>query len=417
MGLRVLIRNIGECLTLIGPEGPRRGAQMKKLGLIRDAAILVEDGKIAWVGAERLMPEPGRAKLSTHVDARGGVVLPGYVDSHTHPVWLKPRLEDFEKRLQGATYDEIAAAGGGILASVNGVRGATEEDLLAALRPRLARFLAAGTTTIEAKSGYGLDAENELKMLRVLKKAGQDSSLAIITTFLGAHAVPPELDGRRADYVRRVVEDMIPKVAGESLAAYADVFCDQGYFTIEEARTILAAAKAAGLKSRLHADQLARTGAARLAVEMGAASADHLDRAGDEEIASLAQSETAACLLPASNFFLDKPYPPARALLDAGAAVTLATDFNPGTAPCFSMSFVISLACTQMRMAVPEAIIAATANAAWSLGLQKTAGTIEPGKGADLICYDAMDHREIAYYVGGPPLLWVMKNGTLVHGR
>jgi imidazolonepropionase len=389
---------------------------MKKLGLIRDAAVLIENGTIAWVGAERRMPEPGKARLSTHVDAKGGVVLPGYVDSHTHPVWLHPRLDDFEKRLQGASYEEIAKGGGGILSSVNGVRGATEEDLLAALKPRLARFLAAGTTTIEAKSGYGLDAENELKMLRVLKKAGQDTPLTIVPTFLGAHAVPPELDGRRADYVRRVAGEMTSKVSEERLAVYADVFCDQGYFTLEETRAMLTAAKAAGLKTRLHADQISRTGAARLAVEMGAASADHLDRVGSEEIASLARSETAACLLPASNFFLNTPYPPARLLLDAGAAVTLATDFNPGTAPCLSMAFVVSLACTQMKMAVSEAVTAATANAAWSLGLQKAAGTIEPGKRADLICYDAMDHREIAYYVGGPPLLWVMKNGTLVHG-
>ena len=414
MGLRVLIRNIGECLTLIGPEGARRGAQMKKLGLIRDAAVLVEDGKIAWVGAERLMPDPGRAKLSTPVDARGGVVLPGYVDPHTHPVWLKPRLADFEKRLQGASYEEIAKAGGGILSSVNGVRGATEDELVAALRPRMARFLSSGTTTIEAKSGYGLDADNELKMLRVLKKAGQDSPMTIVPTFLGAHAVPPELDGRRAAYVRRVAEEMIPKVCREGLASYADVFCDQGYFMPEEARTILAAAKAGGLKARLHADQLSLIGASKLAVELGAASADHLDRAGDGEIAALAQSDTAACLLPASNYFLGKPYPPARALLDAGAAVTLATDFNPGTAPCFSMGFVISLACTQMRMLPAEAISAATANAAWSLGLHQSLGTIEPGKAADLICYDADDHREIAYYVGGPPLAWVMKNGTLI---
>lgn len=414
--MKSLIVNASELLTMTGPAAPRRGKEMSRLGLIRDGAVLVDEGLIVAAGLREVVLAHPKAKGARTIDAGGRVVLPGFVDSHAHPVFAAPRLKDFEARAQGRSYAEIAASGGGILSSVAAVRGATLEALAEGLKRRAADFLACGTTTLEAKSGYGLDPDNELKLLRAVRLAAEKTPLELVPTFLGAHAVPGELRGRREDYVRRVCEEMVPAVAKEGLARFIDVFCEDGYFTAEQSQRILEAGAKAGLKAKIHAEQLCRSGGCTVGLKAAAVSIDHLDCAEEEDMAALAQGPSVACLVPGSNYFLDKPYPPARRLIDAGAAVALATDFNPGTCPCWDMRMIISIACTQMKMTPAEALVAATVNGAWALGLGKTHGALEPGLQADILCYDAEDHREIAYYFGAPSVRWVMKKGRLVHG-
>jgi imidazolonepropionase len=415
--MKRLILNAGQLLTMAGPDAPRRGKEMGKVGMIRDGAVLVEDGKILAAGLRDLVLKHEAAPQARIVDAMGKVVLPGFVDSHSHPIFAAPRLEDFEGRLRGATYAELAAKGGGILSTVNGVRGATEQSLADQLAARAAKFLECGTTTLEVKSGYGLDFETELKMLRVVKSVASHFPLELIPTFIGAHAVPPELKDRHEEYVRRVCDEMIPKVGAEKLARFADIFCDRGYFTVEDSGRVFKAAAKAGLGLKIHAEQLTRSGAAKLAAEHKAVSADHLDHIDDAGVAALAGGDTVACLVPGSNYFLGKEYPPARRLIDGGAPVAIATDFNPGTCPCWDMRMIVSIACTQLRMTPEEALTAATVNGAHALGLGKTHGSLEPGKKADILCYDAEDYREIPYYFGSTGALWVMKNGAVVHSR
>ena len=325
-----------------------------------------------------------------------------------------PRLDDFEARLSGAGYADIAARGGGILWTVRGVRGTSEADLTAGLRRRAFDFLACGTTTIEAKSGYGLDLENELKLLRAIRTAGARGPLEIVPTLLGAHAVPPELKGRKDEYVKRVCEEMIPRAAFEGLAKFVDVFCEDGYFSVADLEKIADAGDKAGLRLKVHSEQLSRLGSLAAAARRGAASADHLDCAAGEDFAVLAGGATVACLVPGSNYFLNKPYPPARALLDAGAAVALATDYNPGTCPCWDMRLILSIACTQMRMSPAEALVSATINGAHASGLGLTHGSLEEGKIADLVCHEAEDYRELAYWFGGARTHWTMKRGEVV---
>jgi len=415
--VRILVRNIGQLLTLAGPNEPRRGKLMGSLGLIRGGALLVEDGAILAAGREETVARADGAAQAEVVDAGGRVVSPGFVDSHSHALFAAPRLSDFTARASGQSYERIAAAGGGILSSVNGVRGCAEEELARLLRERAEKFLACGTTTLEVKSGYGLELSSELKMLRAIKKAAQQTPLEIIPTFLGAHALPPEMAGRRDDYVRRVTGEMLEAVAREKLARFADVFCDEGYFSAEESRQVLEAAAKAGLGLKVHAEQLSRTGASALAARLNAVSADHLDHASDADIETLLSGPTVAALVPGSNYFLGTPYPPARRLIDRGAAVALATDFNPGTCPCWDMRQILSIACTQMKMTPAEAWVAATINGACALGLSKTHGSLEPGKKADAVCWDAQDYREIPYYFGGSSVSWTMKAGVLVAGR
>ena len=417
--MRRLILNCGQLLTMSGPDRPRAGAEMSKIGLVRDGAVLIEDGTIVAAGLKDLVLRDERCGEARIVDAGGRVVLPGFVDSHSHPVFAQPRLEDFERRLKGETYAQMAAKGGGILSTVNGVRGATQADLVEGLVKRAALFLESGTTTLEAKSGYGLDLENELKMLRAIKEAGGRTPLELVATFIGAHAVPAEMKGRRDDYVRRVCEEMIPAVAADALARFVDVFCEEGFFSVDETRRILDAAHKHGLAAKLHAEQLSRQGSVVVALEHGATSVDHLDHALQDDIAALAggAGSTVACLVPGSNYFLGKPYPPARRLIDAGAAVAVASDFNPGTCPCWDMRMIMSIACAQMKLSPAEALVAATVNGAYALGLGRTHGALEPGKRADVICYDAEDYRELAYYFGSSQVVWTMKKGALVHTR
>lgn len=411
-----LVVNCSQLLLMSGPDRPRAGKEMSSLTPVRDGAVLVEDGKILAAGLRDVVMRREEAARARLIDAGGRVVLPGFVDSHSHPVFAAPRLDDFEGRLKGASYADLAAKGGGILFTVNGVRGASEDALAQGLAERAARFLECGTTTLEAKSGYGLDADNELKLLRVIKRAAAASPLELVPTVLGAHAVPPELKGRADEYIERVCSQLIPAAAKDKLAAFADVFCEKGYFSVEQAKKVFEAARKAGLGVKVHAEQLSRSGSVEAALAAGAVSIDHLDCVEQKDIEALAAaSPSVAVLVPGSNYFLGKPYPPARRLIDAGAAVALATDFNPGTCPCWDMRMILSIACTQMRMSPAEGLIAATVNGAWALGLGKSHGSLEPGKQADLICYDAQDYRELPYYFGSTGVAWTMKRGVLVH--
>jgi imidazolonepropionase len=414
--MAILVRHASELLTMAGPVAPRAGRDRAALGLVRGGAVLIEKGAILDAGPEKKVLSHPLARGAQELSAGGRVVMPGFVDAHTHPVFSAPRLDDFEARVGGATYADIAARGGGILWTVRGVRGASEADLLAAFRKRAHDFLACGTTTIEAKSGYGLDLENELKLLRVLKTAAERGPLEIVPTLLGCHAVPPELKGRKDEFVARVCAEMIPKAAAEGLARFVDLFCEGGYFDLSDLERVAEAGAKAGLGLRVHAEQLSRLGSVAPALKRGAVCLDHLDHIAEEDIPRLAATKTVACLVPGSNYFLAKPYPPARRLLEAGAAVALATDYNPGTCPSWDMRAVLSIACTQMRMTPAESLVAATINGAWAAGLGRTHGSLEAGKTADLVCFDAGDHRELAYWFGGSAVRWTMKKGELVHG-
>jgi imidazolonepropionase len=405
-------------LTLRG-RGPRRGAALSKLGIIKDDALLIRDGLIAAVGPQAKVEAIPEARAAEKLDVGGRVLLPGFVDSHTHLIHAASRAEEYELKIAGASYEEIARKGGGILNSVKKLRAATSEALKKRARAALREFAAHGTTTIETKSGYGLDVAAELKTLRLHRELSAEQPLDIISTFLGAHMVPAEFQKKpdgAAQYVRLLVEKLIPEVAEQKLAEFCDVFCDRGAFTREQSREILEAGKENGLGPRLHAEQLSRTGATQLAVELGAASCDHLEHINGADIAALGKSRTTATLLPGCDFHLGlKQYAPARALIDAGAIVSLATDYNPGTSPTLSMPMILSLACTQLRMTPAEAITGATINAAYALGREKQIGSLEVGKLADIAVFDVEDYREIPYYFGVNKCWMTLKKGTVVH--
>jgi imidazolonepropionase len=363
---------------------------MRELGVIRDGAIIVRDGVIGQVGARRDLVLPREI-----IDAGGRVVMPGFVDAHTHPVFAGNRADEFEKRASGATYQEIAAAGGGIRSTVRKTRAASEDELFSAASRHVRWFLKGGTTTIEAKSGYGLSLAGELKMLRVIRRL---APIRAIPTFLGAHEVPDEYQGRRAEYVSLVIEKMLPEA--RKLAGNCDIFCEPRVFPVDDARRILTAAKLHGFKLRMHVDQLEDSGGAKLASELGAVTADHLEQTGAEGIAAMRAAGVQPVLLPGSVYALGSTkYAQARAMIDAGLAVVLATDFNPGSSPTPAMQMILSLACTQMKMTPAEAITAATINAAYSLGLGEI-GSLEVGKRADFAIHDCADHRELAYFFG-----------------
>lgn len=371
---------------------------MRDLGIIEDGTLLVRNGRIAAAGthAEMKAQIPPGTEV---IDATGGVVLPGFVDAHTHLVFAGNRADEFERRIEGATYQQIAAAGGGIRATVRRTRQASEEDLLAAARRHAQWFLSNGTTTVEAKSGYGLDLETECKMLRVMRRLQTEGALEIVPTFLGAHEVPEECDAGR--YVEAILSEMLPRVASERLAEYCDVFCEPHLFAVPAARRILETAKQLGLGLRLHADQFAGSGGALLAAELGAATADHLEHTDTPSMEALAAAGVQPVLLPGSVYALGlQRYPEARAMIERGLAVVLATDFNPGSSPTASMPMILSLACTQMRMTPAEAVTAATINAAYSLGRGAEIGSLETGKRADIVLYRCSDYREIPYHFG-----------------
>ncbi|HEY6765838.1 MAG TPA: imidazolonepropionase [Candidatus Sulfotelmatobacter sp.] len=416
----LFLANIGQLLTLRAysqTSGPQRGARLKELGIFRDAAVLCVGGKIISVGSTKdALRDPwlkkNRKKI-TEIDCAGQVVIPGFVDSHTHPVFVSPRLMDFEKRVEGASYPEVSAAGGGILSSVEGVRLAGKSNLVAKVLATLNTMAAHGTTTVEAKSGYGLTVESELKSLEAIRAAASRWPGTVVSTFLGAHMVPREFEGRSQKYVEIVCIEMIPAVARRKLARFVDAFCDKGAFNAAQTEQIFEAAKANGLEVRAHVGQLSQT---RLApfLRFHPASLDHMDHLHDDDIAELAKQDTVATLVPGANYFLGlKNYAPARKLIDAGVPVALATDYNPGTSPTLSMPMAMSLACTQMKMSPAEAIAAATINGAWALGLAGTKGSIEPGKDADLAVFAVKDYREIPYWFGSNHCSLSVMNGAV----
>ena len=402
MAKPVAIVNIGQLVTLAGPARPRVGEELRELGLIADAALLIEDGRIAAAGpyAEMGARIPRKAVV---VDAEGRCVTPGFVDAHTHLVFAGSRAAEFEQRLAGATYQQIAASGGGIRRTVTLTRAASEDELLAIARRHRDWMLRTGTTTIEAKSGYGLDPATELRILRVLARLNESGPVRIVSTLLAAHTVPPEYQHHREEYIRGIVEEIIPEVARHNLAQYCDAFCDDHAFTVEESRAVLTAAGAHGLGLRIHAEQFRPGTGADLAAELGAATADHLETVTEESIERLRAAGVQPVLLPGSVFALGRTdYPPAKTMIEHGLAVVLATDFNPGTSPIASMPFILSLACLQMGMLPSEALAAVTINAAWSLGLGDVTGSVETGKQADLLIHEFSDYRELAYYIAAP---------------
>lgn len=396
----LLVVNCSQLVTLAGPGRPRVGAEMRELSVVAGGALLVRGGRVARAGP-RAEVEPLADAETEVIDAGGRVVLPGFVDAHAHPVFAGHRADEFEQRAEGVTYQEIAAAGGGIRATVRRTRAASEQELFEVARRRERWFLGCGTTTVEAKSGYGLSTEDELKMLRVVRRLNEGGRLSYVPTFLGAHEVPDEYRGRGAEYVELVLNEMLPRVAAGGLAEFCDVFCEERVFTVGESRRVLAAARGLGLGLRVHADQLSLSGGALLAAELRAKTADHLEHADGRGIAALKSAGVQPVLLPGSVYALgSRRYPEARAMIDAGLAVVLATDFNPGSSPTPSMTMVLSLAATHMRLTPAEAVTAATVNAAHSLNRGAEAGSLEPGKRADFCVHDCEDYRELAYFFG-----------------
>jgi len=373
---------------------------MCELAIIEDGAVLIAGEKIAAVGTTDEIAKHELARKADEINCSGKVVLPGFVDSHTHPVFTAPRLIDFEKRIAGASYEEIAASGGGIRASLRGVRESSKETLAAHVLHALEDMAAQGTTTVEAKSGYGLSFEAEIKSLEAIREASSQWPGTVVATLLAAHVFPPEYRENHDEYVRLICEEMIPAVSKRKLAEFVDVFCERGAFNMQRSERILRAAVDHRLGVRAHVCQLSLTNLAPL-IGLHPASLDHMDVVTDDDISALAKVDTVATLLPAANYFLGlRSFPPARKLIDSGVAVALATDYNPGTAPTPSMPFVLSAACTHMKMSPAEAITAATYNGACALHLQSRKGSLEPGKDADIAIFDAKDYRELAYWFG-----------------
>lgn len=373
---------------------------MGELAVLRNGGMLVEDGQVVKTGHSDEI-EKGLPADTLIVEAEGKVVLPGFVDAHAHPVFGGNRVDEFEMRARGATYEEIAAGGGGIRSTVRKTRAASEDELLAQAKKHANWFLQGGTTTVEAKSGYGLTLEDELKILRVISRLSRETPIEFVPTFLGAHAIPDEFQNAPGQYVALVIHKMLPRVAEEQLAESCDIFCERGYFDIADSERILRAAQEHGLRLRMHVDQLANSGGAFLAARLRAATADHLEQVNAAEITALAEAGVQPVLLPGSVYALGKTrYPPAREMIQAGLGVVLATDFNPGSSPTPSMPMVLSLASTQMKMTPAESVTAATINAAYSLNRGDRIGSLESGKDANFVVYDCPDYRELSYYFG-----------------
>ena len=394
----IILKNIG-CLVTANADG---------VASFENTSILIENGKIAAIG---------EGQSENAIDCGGKMVTCGFVDSHTHPVFLDNRDEEYAMRLAGATYEKIAEKGGGIVSSVEGVRNASEDELIDKVSQRMDRFIAGGTTTIEAKSGYGLDTESELKSLSVIHKVHKSHAIDLIPTFMGGHAFPQEYSDDHDGYVNLICNEMIPAVAAQGIAVFNDVFCEEGYFTVAQSKRILETGKKYGLKPRLHADEFVDSGAAELAGEVGAISADHLMAVSADGINALVENNVIATLLPGTTFFLGKStYAPARELINSGITLSLATDFNPGSCYIQSMPFIMTLACMHLGMTVEESFQAATYHGAKALELEDKIGSIEVGKSADLIIWGISSLLDIPYYVSNHPIRYVMKNGEVVFG-
>lgn len=397
---KLAIVNCSQVVTLAGPARPRVGPELRELGIVAPGALLISGPRIERIGTDREIEALIDSECEV-VDAGGRVVLPGFVDAHTHPVFAGTRVDEFEERIKGATYQEIAARGGGIQSTVNQTRSASLDELVKTGKRYTSWFLRCGTTTVEAKSGYGLSLEDELKILRAIKRLDRETALRYVPTFLGAHSIPPEYRARREEYVSLLIDEMLPQIAREKLAEFCDVFCEQNVFTTDESWRILTAARCHGLGVRIHADQLSLGGGAKLAAELSATTADHLEHTDAEGIAALKTAGVQPVLLPGSVYALGSArYPAAREMIDAGLAVVLATDFNPGSSPTPSLLTILSIAATHMKLTPAEAITAATINAAYSLNRGHKLGSLEPGKIADFAIHDTADYRELAYFFG-----------------
>jgi imidazolonepropionase len=421
--IQLFLKNIGQLVTLRSATlGPRRGAALSDLGIVKNAAVLSAGGKIVAVGTTKDALRDAWLKRNRkniiEIDCAGKVVTPGFVDSHTHPVFVQPRLVDFEKRISGASYEKIAEAGGGIRSSTDGVRKSTAAALTRKISATLSEMSDFGTTTVEAKSGYGLNLESELRSLEAIRAASRQWPGTVIPTFLGAHVVPHEYRGESSRYVDLICGEMIPCVATRKLAKFVDVFCERGAFSADDARRIFAAAQEYGLDVRAHLGQLSETRLDSL-LRYRPASLDHMDHVNRADLPALANSETVATFVPGANYFLGLDhYPNARQFIENGVAVALATDYNPGSSPTLSMPMAMSLACTQMKMSPAEALAAATINGAWALRLADRKGSIEPGKDADLAMFDVADYREIPYWFGmNRCALTIMNGEPVVKGR
>ncbi len=414
----LFVHHAAQLVTVASPGQPKRGPAMRDLGLVEDGAIAVKDGRIILVGQTAELRSQVTADVE--LDASGKVILPGFVDAHTHVVFAGDRAGEFEQRIAGATYLEIMAAGGGIMSTVRATRAATLEQLVAESRARLDRMLAHGTTTAEAKTGYGLTVQDELKLLAAISELDRTHPIDLVPTFLGAHAIPTEYADRPDAYVDLVIEDMLPAIKSQipnpKSQMFVDVFCDQGAFTLEQSRRILMRAHELGFGLKIHADEFAHLGGTALAVELGATSADHLAATPEEDMARLAESNTIPVLLPGTTFGLGSShYANARQMIDRfNLPLALATDLNPGTCWCESMLFILALACRHLRLTPAEAIVAATLNAAYAVGRGEQAGSLEAGKQADFIVCDVPDYRHLAYRFGGNPVQTAVKNGQIV---
>jgi imidazolonepropionase len=409
-----LVLEASQVLTCPGGSAPRRGAAMSNIGLIEGGAVAIVEGRVEAVGPRAELrerfPDVERLELTEQV------LAPGLIDSHTHAVFGRWRLDEYEQRCAGVPYMEIARQGGGINASVTDLRERSEQELVELSRARLRRLLAHGTTTVEVKSGYGLSLDDELKMLRVIERLENEDFISLVPTFLGAHSFPAEYRDRRDEYVELVANEMIPAVADSGLAVFCDVFMEPGVYTAEQTRRVLDAAVEHGLVPRIHADEFESSGGAELAAEFNAASADHLGAISEAGVTALSKSDTVATLLPGTLLFLGKNYfPPARKLIDAGSAVAIATDFNPGSSPTVNLQIVMSLACSQLGMSPAEAFVAATANGAAALKLEDGRGTLEPGAPADIAVFDVPDYRLVPYLYGTNHCSAVWRRGVRVH--
>jgi imidazolonepropionase len=411
----LLVKNCGQLLTLARPDGtPRVGADLRDLAIIENGALLCRGGRILATGrlddVEPVLDDGTDVEV---VDAGGAVVMPGFVDCHTHTVFAQYRLDEYEWRVAGTPYEDIASRGGGIAKSVSHVREMEEDSLFAVSRRRLEGCLRHGSTTVEIKSGYGLDLENELKQLRVIRRLAADSPATVVATFLGGHSVAPEYRDRREEYISLIIQEMIPAVSAERLAEYNDVFSETGVFSIEEAERILRAGQRAGLKARLHADELDDTGSAELAARVGAVSADHLKKINRKGIGLMAKTGVFGVLLPGTSFGLPSlDFAPAREMIDAGMRVAVASDFNPGSSTSESMPMMTAIACSHMRLSPAEAIAATTYNPAFVVGREREVGSLEPGKRADFLVLSCEDYREVPNRFGVNPVSDVYIEGT-----
>jgi imidazolonepropionase len=412
--MQLLIKNIRQLVTVKSSGRPfRRGAEMRDLGIVEHADVLIEDGLFRWIGSSGTLTGTLDEEADV-LDASEFVALPGFVDPHTHLLFAGSRENEFAMRVEGKTYQEIADAGGGIISTVTAMRSASKKELKKIASKRLDAMMKLGTTTVEIKSGYGLDADSEIKMLEAINELSEEHFMTIVPTFLGAHAIPIEFGSNPQAYVEIICERMLPYVARRKLARFCDVFCETGYFTVEQSRQILLKGQSLGIQSKLHADQLSQIGASRLGAELKAVSVDHLEQIDERGITALKQTDCVAVVLPGVSFFLHYGYPPARTIIDAGIPLAIASNFNPGSCTSFSMPLMMTIACTQMNLSPEEAITASTFNAAAALKLSDSVGSIEVGKQADIVLYDVLHYRQIPYFFGANLVAKIIKKGTLL---